>query len=225
MQSGAHGRQWHHAQVFAPFTLPRAARANSVAGNSARPITRRFLICPAMNSMTTSGAQSNLRSSFFFLLLPSSALVLPLPATRALLSSSMLVPQTTCAGPGCRRAPQGTGAGQSAAQCSACAYAETLCAQGGVAVGDIDALVVCTCTGYICPGVSSYLSQLLGIKVRFALLFPGLIFVGISTALLAVCIHAGSCGSRLWSCDSLAASRQVFTGSRCYTVHAFLCPT
>lgn len=38
--------------------------------------------------------------------------------------------------------------------------------QGGISVGDIDALVVCTCTGYICPGISSYLSQLLGIKVR-----------------------------------------------------------
>ena len=56
------------------------------------------------------------------------------------------------------------------------------CVQGGVAVGDIDALVVCTCTGYICPGVSSYLSQLLGIKVRFARPFPGLMFVGILTA-------------------------------------------
>jgi alkylresorcinol/alkylpyrone synthase len=37
--------------------------------------------------------------------------------------------------------------------------------QGGIAVGDVDALVVCTCTGYICPGISSYLSELVGIKV------------------------------------------------------------
>ncbi len=70
MQSGAHGRQRHHAQVFAASTRARAATADFVPGNSARPITRRFLICPAMNSTTTSGAQSILRSSLFFILLP-----------------------------------------------------------------------------------------------------------------------------------------------------------
>jgi alkylresorcinol/alkylpyrone synthase len=30
--------------------------------------------------------------------------------------------------------------------------------------GDLDALFVCTCTGYLCPGVSSYLSESLGMR-------------------------------------------------------------
>jgi alkylresorcinol/alkylpyrone synthase len=29
---------------------------------------------------------------------------------------------------------------------------------------DLDALVVCTCTGYLCPGLSSYLAELLGLR-------------------------------------------------------------
>ena len=29
---------------------------------------------------------------------------------------------------------------------------------------DIDALLVCTCTGYLCPGLSSYISEILGIR-------------------------------------------------------------
>jgi len=29
---------------------------------------------------------------------------------------------------------------------------------------DIDALLVCTCTGYLCPGLSSYISELLGLR-------------------------------------------------------------
>ena len=30
--------------------------------------------------------------------------------------------------------------------------------------GNIDALLVCTCTGYICPGLSSYVSEILGLR-------------------------------------------------------------
>ncbi len=37
-------------------------------------------------------------------------------------------------------------------------------AQAGVAVGDVDALLVCTCTGYLCPGVSSYVAEQLGLR-------------------------------------------------------------
>ena len=35
---------------------------------------------------------------------------------------------------------------------------------GGLGAGDIDALLVCTCTGYLCPGVSSYVAELLGMR-------------------------------------------------------------
>jgi len=37
-------------------------------------------------------------------------------------------------------------------------------AQAGVMAGEIDALLVCTCTGYLCPGVSSYVAELLGLR-------------------------------------------------------------
>jgi predicted naringenin-chalcone synthase len=33
-----------------------------------------------------------------------------------------------------------------------------------IAAGEIDALFVCTCTGYLCPGLSSYLAEQLGLR-------------------------------------------------------------
>ena len=37
-------------------------------------------------------------------------------------------------------------------------------AKAGVAANEIDALLICTCTGYLCPGVSSYVSEQLGLR-------------------------------------------------------------
>ena len=37
-------------------------------------------------------------------------------------------------------------------------------AEAGVAPQDLDALLVCTCTGYLCPGLTSYIAQDLGIR-------------------------------------------------------------
>jgi alkylresorcinol/alkylpyrone synthase len=37
-------------------------------------------------------------------------------------------------------------------------------AQTGVTVDEVDALLVCTCTGYLCPGVSSYVAEQLGLR-------------------------------------------------------------
>lgn len=34
----------------------------------------------------------------------------------------------------------------------------------GLAAGDLDALFVCTCTGYLCPGVSSHVAERMGIR-------------------------------------------------------------
>lgn len=34
----------------------------------------------------------------------------------------------------------------------------------GIVPGELDALLVCTCTGYLCPGVSSYLAEQLGLR-------------------------------------------------------------
>ncbi len=37
-------------------------------------------------------------------------------------------------------------------------------ARAGFTVGEVDALLVCTCTGYLCPGVSSYVAEQLGLR-------------------------------------------------------------
>ena len=36
--------------------------------------------------------------------------------------------------------------------------------QAGVTAGEVDALLICTCTGYLCPGVSSYVAEQLGLR-------------------------------------------------------------
>jgi alkylresorcinol/alkylpyrone synthase len=37
-------------------------------------------------------------------------------------------------------------------------------AQAGLNASDVDALLVCTCTGYLCPGVTSYVAEQLGLR-------------------------------------------------------------
>jgi alkylresorcinol/alkylpyrone synthase len=37
-------------------------------------------------------------------------------------------------------------------------------AQAGVTAGELDALLICTCTGYLCPGVTSYVAEQLGLR-------------------------------------------------------------
>lgn len=41
---------------------------------------------------------------------------------------------------------------------------EDALAQAGFRAAQIDALVVCTCTGYLCPGVTSYVAEKLGLR-------------------------------------------------------------
>jgi predicted naringenin-chalcone synthase len=36
--------------------------------------------------------------------------------------------------------------------------------QAGLGAGDLDALIVCTCTGYLCPGVTSHVAEQLGLR-------------------------------------------------------------
>jgi predicted naringenin-chalcone synthase len=36
--------------------------------------------------------------------------------------------------------------------------------QAGVTAGEIDALLICTCTGYLCPGVTSYVAERMGLR-------------------------------------------------------------
>ncbi len=37
-------------------------------------------------------------------------------------------------------------------------------AQAGVSAGQLDALLICTCTGYLCPGLTSYVAEQLGLR-------------------------------------------------------------
>lgn len=37
-------------------------------------------------------------------------------------------------------------------------------AQAGLAAAEVDALLICTCTGYLCPGVTSYVAEQLGLR-------------------------------------------------------------
>lgn len=37
-------------------------------------------------------------------------------------------------------------------------------AKSGLAAADLDALLICTCTGYLCPGLTSYVAELLGLR-------------------------------------------------------------
>jgi predicted naringenin-chalcone synthase len=39
-------------------------------------------------------------------------------------------------------------------------------AQAGVRVEDVDALLICTCTGYLCPGLTSYVGEQLGFRAN-----------------------------------------------------------
>ncbi len=39
-------------------------------------------------------------------------------------------------------------------------------AKAGIRADELDALIVCTCTGYLCPGVSSYIAEQLGLRAN-----------------------------------------------------------
>ena len=39
-------------------------------------------------------------------------------------------------------------------------------AQAGLRADELDALIVCTCTGYLCPGVTSYIAEQLGLRAN-----------------------------------------------------------
>ena len=56
--------------------------------------------------------------------------------------------------------------------------------RSGLKVSEIDALLVATCTGYLCPGLTSYVSQSLGL--RSSLTFLDLVGLGCGAALPAL---------------------------------------
>jgi predicted naringenin-chalcone synthase len=56
--------------------------------------------------------------------------------------------------------------------------------RSGLKVSEIDALLIATCTGYLCPGLTSYVSQSLGL--RSSLIFLDLVGLGCGAALPAL---------------------------------------
>jgi alkylresorcinol/alkylpyrone synthase len=57
----------------------------------------------------------------------------------------------------------------------------TALGRAGLGTGDVDALLVCTCTGYLCPGVSSYVAEQTG--MRSDVLLQDLVGMGCGAAL------------------------------------------
>lgn len=55
------------------------------------------------------------------------------------------------------------------------------CAQAGLIPRELDALFVCTCTGYLCPGVSSYVSE--SLELRGDIFLQDLLGLGCGAAL------------------------------------------
>lgn len=53
---------------------------------------------------------------------------------------------------------------ETAAPDLACRALEKACLEAGANIRDIDALLVCTCTGYLCPGVSSHVAERLALR-------------------------------------------------------------
>ena len=90
----------------------------------------------------------------------------------------------------------------------AAAAAEKALSQANLSARDIDALLISTCTGYLCPGLTSYVSERLGLKSDALLLdFVGqgcgaalpnlrtgeaLIESGRSTKVLSICVEVCS---------------------------------
>jgi alkylresorcinol/alkylpyrone synthase len=68
-------------------------------------------------------------------------------------------------------------------------------ADAGVTSGDIDAVLVSTCTGYLCPGLSSYLTELLGLR----------------TDILALDLVGQGCGAAL---PNMRAGEALIAGGR-----------
>lgn len=82
-------------------------------------------------------------------------------------------------------------------------------ASAGIAPDEIDAIIVSTCTGYLCPGLSSYVSELLGLRSDVRAL--DLVGQGCGAAIpnLATAnalIHSGECGTVLSVCVEICSA-------------------
>ena len=86
--------------------------------------------------------------------------------------------------------------------------AERALAEAGCAARDIDALVISTCTGYLCPGLTSYVTELLGL--RFGVFTLDLVRQGCGAALpnwrAAEALAGGGAGRVLSVCVEVCSA-------------------
>ncbi len=87
--------------------------------------------------------------------------------------------------------------------------AERALRQAGVATQEIDALIISTCTGYLCPGLTSYVSERLGL--RSDTLGLDLVGQGCGAALpnlrtAAALLAAGNCANALCVCVEVCSA-------------------
>lgn len=79
--------------------------------------------------------------------------------------------------------------------------------QAGVGAGELDALLVCTCTGYLCPGVTSHVAEILGL--RDSAYFQDLVGLG--------------CGATIPTWRAAAGYLAAHPGSKVATVAVEIC--
>lgn len=86
---------------------------------------------------------------------------------------------------------------------------KTALEQAGLAARDIDGLVISTCTGYLCPGLASYLVERLGLRsdvLAFDLVGQGCAAALPNWRLAAALLSAGSCRHVLSICVEVSSA-------------------
>lgn len=91
--------------------------------------------------------------------------------------------------------------------------AKAALADAGMEVGKIDALIISTCTGYLCPGLTSYVSERLGLRADVLTL--DLVGQGCGAALPNLCagealLAAGRCRHVLAVCVEVCSAALYF---------------
>ena len=79
----------------------------------------------------------------------------------------------------------------------------------GIETGDIDAIIISTCTGYLCPGLSGYVTELLGLRLdvrAYDLVGQGCAAALPNFQLGAALLASGACNHVLSICVELSSA-------------------
>jgi alkylresorcinol/alkylpyrone synthase len=87
--------------------------------------------------------------------------------------------------------------------------------QAGLAGGQLDALLICTCTGYLCPGVTSYVAERLGL--RSDVFLQDLVGLGCGAAIPA--LRAGAAILAAQPAATVACVAVEVCSAACYLDH------